>query len=91
MTDRSDLNLLRARILRFFLEDGAKRASEFTASPGYDRRFVRELIYSMAQAGLLERWGRTKGVYFHTSRLGYVVLVELTHEHWDRNRPGKPE
>jgi hypothetical protein len=91
MTDLSDLNLLRARILRFFMEDGAKQASEFTTLPGDDRRFVRELIYSMAQAGLLERWGRTKGIYLHTSRLGFVVLVTLEHEYLDHNRPGLPE
>jgi hypothetical protein len=90
MTDLSDLNFLRARILRFFLEDGAKQASEFTVSPGDDRRFVRELIFSMGQAGLLERFGRTKGVYFQTSRLGYIILVEL-HENSDPKRPGLPE
>jgi hypothetical protein len=90
MTDLSDLNLLRARILRFFMEDGAKQASEFTVSPGDDHRFVRELIYSMAQAGLLERWGRTKGVYLQTSRLGYIVLVEL-HENRDPKRPERSE
>jgi hypothetical protein len=91
MTDLSDLNLPRARILRFFLEDGAKQASEFTVSPGDDRRFIRDMIYSMAQAGLLERWGRTKGIYLHTSRLGFVVLVTLEHEFLDPKRPGLPE
>ena len=83
MPEQTDLNALRAAILRFFLEDGARQVADFlAASPAQSHRprFVRDLIISMAQAGLLDRFGRTSGVYFQTSHLGFVVLATLARE-----------
>jgi hypothetical protein len=90
MTDRSDhLHGLRAHILRFFLIDGAKQTYEFLADPAsqaLNPRAVRRLIYSMAQAGLLEQFGATSGTFYLTTRLGFVVLATLENEFLSRNR-----
>lgn len=94
MTDRSDhLHGLRAHILRFFLIDGAKQTYEFLTDPAsktHNPRAIRRLIYSMAQAGLLEQFGATSGTFYITTRLGFVVLVTLENEYLSRNRRTMP-
>ena len=87
---QDDLHRLRAFILRFFLVDGAKQTSELLILPEmqrYDRRFLRRLVYGMAAAGLLDSWGRTSGVWFFTSRLGFVVLATIEHEYLADKKP----
>ncbi len=94
MNDRSDqLHGLRAHILRFFMIDGAKPAYEFLLEPAsqdYDPRAIRRLIYSMAQAGLLEQFGATSGTSYLTTRLGFVVLATLENEFLSRKRRTSP-
>ena len=84
MNDSHNLHRLRADILRFFLEDGARQTYEFVDYYGtetYDERFLRRLIYAMAHAGLLDKLGSTRGSFFMGNRLGYVVLATLVHEY----------
>ena len=78
-----DLMLLRSRILRYFLQDGARQTSELLDQPdmqSYNPAWLRKLVYSLERAGLLDKFGTTSGAFYMTSHLGYIVLVTLNEE-----------
>lgn len=78
-----DLTPLRAAILRFFLEDGAKQTYEFIAmfdTQTYGEKQVRRMIYAMHLAGLLEKLGNKRNTLYITTRIGFIVLASLQDE-----------
>ncbi len=50
----------------------------------YPHRLLRQMLYSLHHAGLLDKYGETSGTTYITTHLGYIVLVALRpHETFD--------
>lgn len=78
-SEPSELNALRARILRFYLSEAQQTGPLIDQAElrHYDRRWLRKLIQALALAGLLDKWGTTSGTWYLTNRLGFIVLAAL--------------
>jgi hypothetical protein len=81
-SEPSELNALRARILRFYLSEAQQTGPliDQVELRQYDRRWLRKLIQALALAGLLDKFGGTRGTHYLTSRLGFIVLAALRDE-----------
>jgi hypothetical protein len=81
-SETSELDLLRARILRFYLSEAQQTGPLIDQAElgHYDRRWLRKLIQALALAGLLDKFGGTSGTHYLTSRLGFIVLAALRDE-----------
>jgi hypothetical protein len=87
-----ELAHLRRRLLRFFLEDGARQTGELLELPemrSYNPRWLCKLVHSLEWAGLLDKFGATSGTWYLTNHTGYIVLVTLDETLTDK-RPPEP-
>jgi hypothetical protein len=77
--DEAAVEAVRRVILRFFAAS-AEQMGEVLALPllrVYERQQVKRVVYALHLAGLLEKWGATRGCWYYTTPLGKLVLAAL--------------
>jgi hypothetical protein len=91
----NDLDSLRYLVLRYFLENSGDATGDLlllSSIQAYPRKTVKQMVYSLAQAGLLDQWGSRSGTTYATSHLGYIVLATIHrgNENWPNKMPVQP-
>lgn len=79
MNEQRDLNRIRALILRHFLTEALQIGAllDRPEVKPFNRQLIINMVHACALAGLLDTWGATSGKWYHTNRVGWIVLTAL--------------